>query len=121
MTLSAPPAAVAWGRGHRPGAGEIEAIAFADARVELSADLLDALSASHAATLAALGTADPVYGVTTGQGHFADRALSGEEAAEHQRNLLLDAPSARRRGCRARRRARCWPCAWPGSRRGRPG
>jgi len=87
--MATQPGAVAWDRGHRPGAGEIEAIAFDHARVELSDGLLESLAASHAATAAALGTAAPVYGVTTGQGHFADRALTGDEAAAHQRNLLL--------------------------------
>ena len=89
MTTSAPPRAVVWDRGHRPETREIEAIAFDDARVELSDGLLAALAASHTATVTALGRMAPVYGVTTGQGHFADRALTGEEAAAHQRNLLL--------------------------------
>ena len=87
--MTAPPRAVVWDRGHRPAVAEIEAIAFDDARVELSDGLLAGLATSHAATVAALGTASPVYGVTTGQGHFADHSLTGEEAAAHQRNLLL--------------------------------
>ena len=70
--MTAPPRAVVWDRGHRPAVAEIEAIAFDDARVELSDGLLAGLATSHAATVAALGTASPVYGVTTGQGHFAD-------------------------------------------------
>jgi histidine ammonia-lyase len=67
----------------------VAAIALDGARVQLDDALLVRIDAGHRETLRALGSAPPVYGVTTGQGHFADRVLSGEEAAVHQRNLLL--------------------------------
>ena len=89
MRATSPHAAVVWDRGGIPGAGDIEAIAFEGARVELADPLLTELAGSHAATVRALGASPSVYGVTTGQGHFADRPLSTEEAADHQGNLLL--------------------------------
>ncbi|MGE0027164.1 MAG: aromatic amino acid lyase [Thermoleophilia bacterium] len=88
MRAGAPPAVV-WTRSRRPTAGDVAAIALEGAPVRLGDDLLDAIAAGHRETLRALGSAGAVYGVTTGQGHFADRALSDDEAAAHQRNLLL--------------------------------
>ncbi|HTI34719.1 MAG TPA: aromatic amino acid lyase, partial [Miltoncostaea sp.] len=73
----------------RPTADDVTAVALERASVALADDLLAAIDEGHAATLRALGAVGSVYGVTTGQGHFADRALSDDEAAVHQRNLLL--------------------------------
>ncbi len=88
MRAGAPPAVV-WTNGRRPTAEEVAAVALDGAPVRLGGDLLDAIEAGHRETLRALGSAGTVYGVTTGQGHFAGRLLSDEEAAGHQRNLLL--------------------------------
>ena len=82
-------AEVVWTPDRRPTADDVVAIALDGAAVRLDDALLAAVDAGHRATLRALGSAGTVYGVTTGQGHFADRALSDDEAAVHQRNLLL--------------------------------
>ena len=88
MRTGAPPAVV-WTRGRRPTADDVAAVALGGAPVRLGDDLLGAIEAGHRETLTALGSAGIVYGVTTGQGHFAGRPLSDDEAAVHQRNLLL--------------------------------
>lgn len=67
----------------------MERIAFERATPILTPELMERVARSRRETLAALGRAGPVYGVTTGQGHFADRALAPADAAAHQRNLLL--------------------------------
>jgi histidine ammonia-lyase len=82
-------AEVAWTPDRRPTADDVVAIALDGAAVRLDEGLLAAVDAGHRATLRALGATGSVYGVTTGQGHFADRPLSADEAAVHQRNLLL--------------------------------
>lgn len=88
MTAGAP-TAVVWTDGRRPTADDVAAIALDGAPVRLGDDVLDAIEAGHRRTLRALGSAGSVYGVTTGQGHFAGHALGDDDAAAHQRNLLL--------------------------------
>jgi len=67
----------------------LEEIAWEGRRLELHADLLDHLGATHAQLCAALSFGEQVYGVTTGMGYLAGVALSKDEQASHQANLLL--------------------------------
>lgn len=69
--------------------GAIARLAFEGWSPALAPSLIERLAGARRETLAALGRAGSVYGVTTGQGHFADRALAPADAAAHQRNLLL--------------------------------
>jgi len=70
------------------GPAEIRAVADGD-RVQLSAALLDRLAASRAATLAALDSGGPVYGVTTGMGLQSHVAVGATDAPAYQDELML--------------------------------
>jgi histidine ammonia-lyase len=76
------------------------------ARLRLSPDLVEALAASHAATVEALAGAGPVYGVSTGMGRLAGMAVAAEEQPGYQDDLMLaravgTAPWLDRRAVRA--------------------
>ncbi|MDP8978513.1 MAG: aromatic amino acid lyase, partial [Actinomycetota bacterium] len=62
----------------------VERVAWDGERLALHPDALARVAAGRAAALAALD-AGPVYGVTTGMGHLADRPLDAAERAAHQR------------------------------------
>jgi histidine ammonia-lyase len=70
------------------GPDAIRAVA-GGARVELAAALLDRLAASRAATLDALDTSGPVYGVTTGMGLQSHVAVGTTDRPAHQDDLML--------------------------------
>ncbi|GAA1640368.1 aromatic amino acid lyase [Kribbella alba] len=57
--------------------------------LELSADLVERLTATRADVLSALRSGNPVYGVNTGMGALSKVRLTELEQAIHQRNLLL--------------------------------
>lgn len=89
MTPAAAPETIVVEGPTRLGAAEVARIAFEGHRVELRPECLAAVRRAHEAAGRALRGAGPVYGVTTGQGYFAGRALAEDEARRHQRNLLL--------------------------------
>ena len=70
------------------GPDEIRAVADGQG-VTLSPALLDRLAASRAATLAALDTSGPVYGVTTGMGLHSHVAVGTTDAPAYQDELML--------------------------------
>lgn len=80
---------IVWSVSSPPCRADIEAIAADGAEIALAPDLLERLEAGHAALRAAIGEGGSVYGVNTGQGFLAGHSLSDEDAALHQRNLLL--------------------------------
>lgn len=59
------------------------------ARVSVTVGLTERLGASRAATLSALATAGPVYGVTTGMGSQAHLAVGAEHRPSFQGDLML--------------------------------
>ncbi|NIZ92505.1 histidine ammonia-lyase, partial [Kineosporiaceae bacterium B12] len=76
----------------QPGDLDADAVlALADRRVTvvLGEGLRARLGASRAATLAALRTAGPVYGVTTGMGALAGVTLDAAAQARHQDALVV--------------------------------
>src|SRR6476661_2568255 len=70
------------------GPDEIRAVADGEG-VALSPALLDRLAASHAATVAALDSRGPVYGVTTGMGLQSHVAVGTTDAPAYQDELML--------------------------------
>ncbi len=70
------------------GPEEIRAVADG-ARVELVPALLDRLAASRTATLDALDTSGPVYGVTTGMGLQSHVAVGTTDQPAYQDDLML--------------------------------
>ncbi|MET9432725.1 histidine ammonia-lyase [Streptomyces sp. NPDC006551] len=63
-------------------------VARHDARVELSAEAVEALAASRAVVDALAAKPEPVYGVSTGFGALATRHISHELRAQLQRNIV---------------------------------
>lgn len=63
-------------------------VARHDARVELSAEAVEALAASRAVVDALAAKPEPVYGVSTGFGALATRHISQELRAQLQRNIV---------------------------------
>ncbi len=70
------------------GPEEIRAVAGGEG-VALSPALLDRLATSRAATLAALDSSGPVYGVTTGMGLHAHVAVGTTDRPAYQDDLML--------------------------------
>jgi histidine ammonia-lyase len=100
-----PPAPVSVDRPGDLGPGAVLAVAEG-AGLRLSPGLLGRLAGSRAATLGALATAGPVYGVTTGMGRLAGLAVSSAEQPGYQDDLMLaravgTAPWLDRRAVRA--------------------
>src|SRR5512139_855933 len=58
-------------------------------KVRLSQDGIQAIEKSRANLDAIVATGDPVYGMNTGFGIFADRRIPGEDSAALSRNLIL--------------------------------
>lgn len=82
------PEPVTWSAGSAPRRADVETIADG-AEVALAPDLVARIDAGHEALRTALARGGSVYGVNTGQGHLAGRALSDAEVARHQHDLLL--------------------------------
>lgn len=70
------------------GRGVIDAVARGTARPTLAPELLAALAAGRAETLADLAGDQPVYGVNTGMGALADVRLDAEARDRHQNTLM---------------------------------
>ena len=71
----------------------LEEIAWEGRRLELHADLLDHLGATHAQLCTALSFGEQVYGVTTGMGYLANVQLDEQE----QESARWSRPDPRRR------------------------
>ncbi|MGW6460296.1 histidine ammonia-lyase [Streptomyces sp. NPDC055078] len=69
-------------------ADDVVAVARRDARVEISADALDALAAARAVVDALAAKPEPVYGVSTGFGALATRHIGPGLRARLQRNIV---------------------------------
>ncbi|MCJ1677779.1 histidine ammonia-lyase [Streptomyces sp. APSN-46.1] len=69
-------------------AEDVIAVARGNARVELSAEALDALARSREIVDALAAKPEPVYGVSTGFGALASRHISPELRAQLQRNIV---------------------------------
>ena len=67
---------------------EIEAVALAGCRVEVSADALRRVAESRGLIERILAAGDTVYGVNTGFGKLADVRIPGDKLAELQINLV---------------------------------
>ncbi len=69
-------------------AEDVIAVARGNARVELSAEALDALARAREIVDALAAKPEPVYGVSTGFGALASRHISPELRAQLQRNIV---------------------------------
>ncbi|MFG2294974.1 histidine ammonia-lyase [Streptomyces sp. NPDC048603] len=69
-------------------AEDVIAVARGNARVELSAEALDALGRARAIVDALAAKPEPVYGVSTGFGALATRHISQDLRAQLQRNIV---------------------------------
>ncbi|MDJ0385726.1 histidine ammonia-lyase [Streptomyces sp. G-G2] len=69
-------------------AEDVIAVARQGARVELSAEAVDALARARAVVDALAAKPEPVYGVSTGFGALASRHISPELRAQLQRNIV---------------------------------
>ena len=69
-------------------AEDVIAVARRHARVELSADALDALAAARAIVDALAAEPEPVYGVSTGFGALASRHIGQDLRGRLQRNIV---------------------------------
>ncbi|MFD7032890.1 histidine ammonia-lyase [Streptomyces sp. NPDC059917] len=69
-------------------AEDVIAVARQGARVELSAEAVDALARARAIVDALAAKPEPVYGVSTGFGALASRHISPELRAQLQRNIV---------------------------------
>ncbi|MGW8885014.1 histidine ammonia-lyase [Streptomyces sp. NPDC055749] len=69
-------------------AEDVIAVARAGARVELSADAVEALAAARRIVDALAAKPEPVYGVSTGFGALASRHISPDLRAQLQRNIV---------------------------------
>ncbi len=69
-------------------AEDVIAVARGNARIELSADALDALARAREIVDALAAKPEPVYGVSTGFGALATRHISPELRAQLQRNIV---------------------------------
>nr|WSZ98067.1 histidine ammonia-lyase [Streptomyces sp. NBC_00857] len=69
-------------------AEDVIAVARRHARVELSADALDALAAARAIVDALAAKPEPVYGVSTGFGALASRHIGQDLRGRLQRNIV---------------------------------
>lgn len=69
-------------------AEDVIAVARGNARVELSAEALDALGRARAIVDALAAKPEPVYGVSTGFGALATRHISHDLRAQLQRNIV---------------------------------
>ncbi|MEV7525835.1 histidine ammonia-lyase [Streptomyces sp. NPDC091371] len=69
-------------------AEDVIAVARGNARVELSADALDALARAREIVEGLAAKPEPVYGVSTGFGALASRHISPELRAQLQRNIV---------------------------------
>lgn len=67
---------------------DVVAVARQGARVELSAEALDALARARAIVDALAAKPEPVYGVSTGFGALASRHISPDLRAQLQRNIV---------------------------------
>ncbi len=67
---------------------EVEAVALAGSRVEVSADALRRVAESRGLIERILAAGDTVYGVNTGFGKLADVRIPGDKLAELQINLV---------------------------------
>lgn len=74
-------------------AAELDAEAMLDVvdgrRLELGAELLDAVATRRSEVLARLRTEEPVYGVNTGMGAASEVRLSEDAQSRQQNNLML--------------------------------
>lgn len=68
---------------------EVIKVARQKAAVSLSPQARQKVEASRRAVEMLLANGQPVYGITTGFGHFADRAIPIEKTKELQRNIVL--------------------------------
>ncbi len=75
--------------GHRLTIGEVIAVAREGAQVRLAPAARERMAQSYAWVQAIAQGKDPVYGINTGFGLFADRRIPGEDAATLSRNLIL--------------------------------
>ncbi|MEU6847784.1 histidine ammonia-lyase [Streptomyces sp. NPDC046716] len=69
-------------------AADVVAVARRDARIELSAEAVQALTAAREIVDALAAKPEPVYGVSTGFGALATRHISPELRAQLQRNIV---------------------------------
>ncbi|MYT68753.1 MULTISPECIES: histidine ammonia-lyase [unclassified Streptomyces] len=69
-------------------AADVVAVARRDARIELSAEAVAALTAAREIVDALAAKPEPVYGVSTGFGALATRHISPELRAQLQRNIV---------------------------------
>lgn len=69
-------------------AEDVIAVARGNARIELSAEALDALARAREIVDALAAKPEPVYGVSTGFGALASRHISPELRAQLQRNIV---------------------------------
>jgi histidine ammonia-lyase len=67
---------------------EVEAVSRGEARVRLSERAVEQMARSRALVLDRVASGQVVYGVTTGFGRLAEVAISPEDQAELQRNLI---------------------------------
>ncbi len=68
---------------------EIVAVARHYARVQLASEAREAIQRSHQWVQEIVAKGDPVYGINTGFGIFADHRISSSDSAKLSRNLIL--------------------------------
>ncbi|MBI2845136.1 MAG: histidine ammonia-lyase [Chloroflexi bacterium] len=68
---------------------QVGKVAREKAMVDLAPAAQEKIQDSHRALQALLDRGDPIYGITTGFGNFADRPISPQQQKTLQRNLIL--------------------------------
>jgi hypothetical protein len=86
----------------------VEAVAWGGERLALAPAALERVAAGQAELLALLAGGARVYGVNTGMGFFAPSTSTRRRRPAISATCCSAGRSAARRGCRPRRRGRCW-------------